>query len=397
MLLQVHDIVTIVTAVTILSMVVVLSLFHIGSGSRWCQLRCARRYLALASAVVALTGVLGITFGDQNAGWALVSSSTLFVGLIQATIFTYVCIWMVHPEFRSRIPISIVLSGCAVVGGAAITLSAVSPEDYEDWRWAWSVFFAGQMIGYCMLFAREYRAGKRHIDNEYEDDISYRMRWIRRCFLGALTVGIGALVFSSVAMPLAYFDCFMAAYTLYYLYIGICVINYRTRGVFIVRVADVTEHQEEWGVAMSMPDALTTDENAPMADDAHGNEIAPMNLSEVHTLIEKRLAQWSKAGLYLCSDIPMDDIARYMGVTRRQLSAYFAEVLHMQFRTWRNTKRIDYARTRIESDPSVSISSLPTATGFANASNFYTEFKKQTGMTPSEYRAKCHTARHCDA
>ena len=81
MLLQVHDI------VTILSMVVVLSLFHIGSGSRWCQLRCARRYLALASAVVALTGVLGITFGDQNAGWALVSSSTLFVGLIQATIF----------------------------------------------------------------------------------------------------------------------------------------------------------------------------------------------------------------------------------------------------------------------------------------------------------------------
>ena len=88
----------------------------------------------------------------------------------------------------------------------------------------------------------------------------------------------------------------------------------------------------------------------------------------------------------------MDDIACYMGVTRRQLSAYFAEVLHMQFRTWRNTKRIDYARACIEADSAVSISSLPTVTGFANASNFYTEFKKQTGMTPSEYRAICHAA-----
>lgn len=144
MLLQVHDIVTIVTAVTIMTLVIILFLLHIESGSRWHQLRRARGYLVAASAVVALTGIFGITFGNQNTNWALVSSSTLFVGLIQATIFTYICIWMVHPEFRSRIPISIVLSGCAVVGGAAITLSAVSPEDYEDWRWAWSVFLPGR-------------------------------------------------------------------------------------------------------------------------------------------------------------------------------------------------------------------------------------------------------------
>ncbi len=388
MLIQVHDIVTIVTAVTILSLAVVLSLLHIESGNRWYQLRRARKYLAIASAVLALTGVLGITFGDQNSNWALVSSSTLFVGLIQATIFTYICIWMVHPEFRSNIHIGVALLSCTIIGAGAIALSVVSPEDYETWRWVWSGVFAGQMTGYCMLFVREYRAGKRHIDNEYEDDISYRMRWIRRCFLGALSVGIGALVFSSVNMPLKYFDCFMAAYTLYYLYIGICIINYRTRGAFIVRVADVPESPEGWKVS----NALSSDEKASVTDNTHYSETVLTDLSEVHALIEKRLALWTKAEMYLRSDIPMDDIARYMGVTRRQLSAYFAEVLHMQFRTWRNTKRIDYARARIESDPAVSISSLPTVTGFANASNFYTEFKKQTGMTPSEYRAKHHTA-----
>lgn len=392
MLLQGHDIVTIVTAVAILSLVVVLSLLHIESGSRWYQLRRARKYLALASAVVALTGVVGIAFGSQNSNWALVSSSTLFVGLIQATIFTYICIWMVHPEYRGRIPIVAALLGCAVVGGGAIVLSVVSPEVYNDWRWVWSGIFAGQMVGYCMLFAREYRAGKRHIDNEYEDDISYRMRWIRRCFLGALAVGIGALVFSSVAMPLAYFDCFMAAYTLYYIHIGICVINYRTRGAFIVRVADISESAEGWGISMSASDVPSTDAEVSSADNTPADASAPASRSEVHALIEKRLVRWTKAGLYLRSDIPMDDIARYMGVTRRQLSAYFAEVLHMQFRTWRNTKRIDYARACIEADSAVSISSLPTVTGFANASNFYTEFKKQTGMTPSEYRAKCHAA-----
>lgn len=65
MLLQGHDIVTIVTAVAILSLVVVLSLLHIESGSRWYQLRRARKYLALASAVVALTGVVGIALAAK--------------------------------------------------------------------------------------------------------------------------------------------------------------------------------------------------------------------------------------------------------------------------------------------------------------------------------------------
>lgn len=385
MLFQVHDIVTIVTAVAILTLVVVLSLLHIESGRRWHQLRRARNYLAIASAVLALTGVLGITFGDQNANWTLVSSCTLFVGLIQATIFTYICIWMVHPEFRGRIPVTVMLLCCTIVGSAAITLSVISPEDYNDWRWIWSGIFAGQMVGYCMLFAREYHAGKQHIDNEYEDDISYRMRWIRYCFFGALGVGIAALVFSTVEMPLAYFDCFMAAYTLYYVYIGICVINYRTRGAFIVRVADRPDSADGWDVPVNASNTLTT-------ENTQAGEALPTSRSEEYALIEKRLAQWSEAGLYLRSDIPMDDIARYMGVTRRQLSAYFAEVLHMQFRTWRNIKRIDYARECIEADSSVSISSLPTVTGFANASNFYTEFKKQTGMTPSEYRTKHHAS-----
>ena len=299
-------------------LVVVLSLLHIESGSRWYQLHRARRYLALASAVIAITGILGIILGRQNVGWELVSSSTFFVGMIQATIFTYICIWMVHPEFRGRMHIIVMLLVCAIVGGVAVALSVFSPEDYDAWRW---------------LFAREYRAGKQHIDNEYEDDISYRVRWIRRCFLGALAVGIGALVFASVPMSLKYFDCFMVAYTIYYIYIGICVINYRTRGAFIVRVADVSGSAEGWDVPMAAANALTIVEDGSSAVGTHVGESAPTSLSEVHTLIEKRLAQWTKAGLYLCSDIPMDDIAGYMGVTRRQLSAYFAEELNMQFRT----------------------------------------------------------------
>ena len=135
MLLQTHDIVTIVTAVAIMLLVVVLSLLHIESGSRWYQLHRARRYLALASAVIAITGILGIILGRQNVGWELVSSSTFFVGMIQATIFTYICIWMVHPEFRGRMHIIVMLLACAIVGGVAVALSVFSPEDSDAWRY----------------------------------------------------------------------------------------------------------------------------------------------------------------------------------------------------------------------------------------------------------------------
>lgn len=67
---------------------------------------------------------------------------------------------MVHPEFRGRMHIIVMLLVCAIVGGVAVALSVFSPEDYDAWRWVWSGAFAGQMVEYCMLFAREYRAGK---------------------------------------------------------------------------------------------------------------------------------------------------------------------------------------------------------------------------------------------
>ncbi len=376
MLFQPHDIVTIVTAVIILSLVAVLSMLHIDSDKRWRRLRMARRYLATASAVVGLSGITSIALADESTNPALVSSSTFFVGMIQATIFTYVCVWMVRPEFRSRVPIAANIILSTAVGGAAIAVAALAPQAYQDWRWVWALLFAGQIAAYCRIFLREYRAGATHIDDEYEDDTSYRLRWIRRCFAGALAVGILALVFASIPLDLVLFDCFMAAYTLYYIYISLCVINYRTRGAFIVRVAAV-------GSAAATPEAADEAKTGTAA-------AATMTTAELHAVIEKNLARWVEARLYLESDIPMDEIAAYIGVTRRQFSAYFAEAYHMQFRTWRNTKRIEYARTRIEEDPDTAISALPEATGFANASNFYSEFKRQTGMTPSEYRAKHH-------
>ncbi len=113
---------------------------------------------------------------------------------------------------------------------------------------------------------------------------------------------------------------------------------------------------------------------------------APAKSRQKEKDLKERLDRWVEDEKYLLQDQGMDEVAAGFGVDLEYLRYYFRTYMPSDFRTWRVSLRIGYARKRIEETPDISMNELAGLAGFVSKSNFYYFFKKITGITPSEYR-----------
>ncbi len=366
---DIHTLIKFVSTVVILSMMVVLAGLSVDKSRGWWRLRLTRACMVGATAILGFFGILTLVLANGYINWSALMSGTLVVASFQALLFTYICIWFVRPRYRSSIGIGIQTIAITLIGGGIIYTAIDNPALYTVCRFTGCALYAIQMTIYTAMFIKQYRLGAEYVDEEYQDYVSYRLRWVRVCFFSALLVGVLALCFALFELSQTLYDVFVAGYTIYYVYLSICLLNYRTNAEFLIKVnAD--------------QDTDNTPTNA-VADTAETEDV----ISDTVTIaIGEALRRWVSEERYLVPDTTMDEIVAYFGVTRRQLSTYFAEVMHMQFRTWRNILRIDHAKQVLENESDITASQLAARSGFPNASNFYNEFRKQTGMTPGEYR-----------
>lgn len=85
-------------------------------------------------------------------------------------------------------------------------------------------------------------------------------------------------------------------------------------------------------------------------------------------------------------DLSLADVAEYVGVTPNYLSRLFSLHLGSSFTSTLNATRIERAK-RIFLDDASSVHAVARAVGFTNDTYFIRVFKRQTGMTPNEFRA----------
>lgn len=93
--------------------------------------------------------------------------------------------------------------------------------------------------------------------------------------------------------------------------------------------------------------------------------------------------------LFRNPDLMLEDLARKMGITPNQLSELINQRLELNFAGYVNRLRIDYAKRRLESDAERSVIAIAFESGFNSKSAFNAAFKKETGITPSDFRIKC--------
>lgn len=103
-------------------------------------------------------------------------------------------------------------------------------------------------------------------------------------------------------------------------------------------------------------------------------------------LLEERLKDWVALKHFLDEDDSIDAVVDALGTDINTFRTYFRTKMPCDFRTWRITLRIEYAKGLLRENPEISMNKLSDRCGFATRSNFYYYFKKYTGMTPAEYK-----------
>ena len=103
--------------------------------------------------------------------------------------------------------------------------------------------------------------------------------------------------------------------------------------------------------------------------------------------MKSRIEKWVAEEKYLSQDQGMEEVAAALGTDLEFLRYYFRTYMPSDFRTWRVSLRIEYAKRLMCDNPDISMNEIAGKAGFVSKSNFYHFFKKITGETPAEYKA----------
>ena len=86
------------------------------------------------------------------------------------------------------------------------------------------------------------------------------------------------------------------------------------------------------------------------------------------------------------SELVLEDIARRVASSRRQLQRAFDEVGHTSFRTYLTNYRMDRA-AELLADTDLPVRDVADAVGYRQPAQFAKAFRRRHGCSPSEFRA----------
>ena len=92
--------------------------------------------------------------------------------------------------------------------------------------------------------------------------------------------------------------------------------------------------------------------------------------------------------LFLNSALTLPKLADNLGISPHYLSQTFNTIFNVTFFDYINAYRIDYAKKQLnkKSNLNRSITEIAADSAFNSRSAFYSAFKKNVGMTPTQYK-----------
>jgi AraC family transcriptional regulator len=87
----------------------------------------------------------------------------------------------------------------------------------------------------------------------------------------------------------------------------------------------------------------------------------------------------------LANDITLADLAALVGLSRFHFARIFKATFGQSTRQYISRRRIEWASVLLTTT-GMSVAEVATATGFGGLARFSTTFRKQTGVTPSQFR-----------
>lgn len=121
-------------------------------------------------------------------------------------------------------------------------------------------------------------------------------------------------------------------------------------------------------------------------------EIADSNQAKVVTqrkISDSIAERINKINIYIIcnfrNSIPLEEIARYVGMSQTSFCAFFKKHFGMSFVNYLNRTRLEAAKEMLK-ETSLSISEIAFRSGFNSIPYFNRVFRNASGMSPGEYR-----------
>lgn len=362
--------------------------------------------------------------------------NTLIVAAYQALLFTGTLLVFIRPE---KVTVKWVWGQIGVITGLSAVLYAsmfLTPALCHTLFFGAVVLLVLQFILYSISFFRSLGETLREANNYYAEECAPRLSQIRAGFILMLIIGI--LAICTLFTGPWFYIIFVPTYLVCYTFVTLCTLHYIGSTSFILpAIADSSpesssgsdSNKASSGSDFDEASSGSTHNGADYSFDTHGdagsrwktrkkvsdsgsdddgttfhfgdssckaNTESSQTISKTHLdipeaemqALRERLAQWESDKKYRERDIPYKVILQELNTDAVTMRAFMKSENGMDFRTWRNRLRLRDACTMLHEHPEMTVEQVSDYVGYSDGSNFHTDFKRLTGMSAGQWRAK---------
>ncbi len=335
----------------------------------------ARKVMGTTFVVYSVALIAEAVSRKPLAGDLLNSMIVVAIGITQAFLFSYSLITLLDIRFLTRRRVwSETLVVAASIVAAFVLFALCRPDRRPPVFYAFSLWYVALLVRYVALFRRYNRRYRQRMDNYFSDDERQRLHWVPMAFYSAFCVGVVALLFAWLITPLTQL-LFMLAATVYYSVFAIGFMNY------VHVFPKIKEPMEETADATAAATASVSCAAGQESYTVSGDDRALME--QIDRLLQDK-------ALFKNSDLSITHVAVLCGKSHRVVSAVINHCRKENFKTYVNEYRVAEAIRLIEDGwlRQRTLDGLATETGFGSRVNLYRAFKRQTGMSPTDWETK---------
>lgn len=177
------------------------------------------------------------------------------------------------------------------------------------------------------------------------------------------------------------------------LFVFLVIVIFNIQSLFTQMSVAVDFLQDAQVSSVSRPVADLMDRPEARSDSQVGADEEPRQKPPKDTnagYMEELVRQWTeKPGKpYMAEGITLADTAREMGIHARLLSHFINDVYGVNFNTWINRLRIREVCRILDTDSHTTMADLAQKAGFTDASAMSKVFRREVGVTPTQYRSR---------
>ena len=107
---------------------------------------------------------------------------------------------------------------------------------------------------------------------------------------------------------------------------------------------------------------------------------------ERRVFVQQKLDEWCANGGYKDSNVNMLTLSRTLCISKNELSLFFDQCLHSNFRIWLSEIRLNAAKKMMLEYPDYSNDIISAECGFSCRTHLYRIFKTKEGCSPTAWR-----------